>query len=659
MTEFEIKEKYLFLKDEIIRKYFNKLNQEQLEAVLSDEDAVLVAACPGAGKTQVIINRIAYLTNFGFIYRSKNIPNALKEESIKQLEQYLNSSEDLNKQKVPECLSVNSISSENIVVITFTKMAAKGMRERYKKISGNKKAPFFGTFHSLFYRILSRYYSEINIISERCAYNVIKSVLENYIDFIKDEEVRCVINDISYYKNKKLFNLEYQTKTDNNVFIKCLDAYETYKSINRLMDFDDIIINCIGIFEENPKLLNSYKTLFKNILVDEFQDCDSGQIHILKLLAKGNKIFAVGDEDQCIYGFRGSRPDCMVEFNKHFSSGIKYFLNKNYRSKSNIVNISKNVIRNNKCRNEKQITEVRLDIGIIKFVCCKTEKEQAEKISELITAIKNEKTDEIKNTAVLFRTNNEYQRIIGAFIKNNIKFNIMDKNYNFFEISFCKDIISYLRYSIDFYDRESFIRIINKPYRYISKTKIEKLKGYKYCRNCFNILMELEEMPLFQLKVLKKLEKTINKISSFSPERAINYIIEKIGYGECIKGIGEEIVKELKSISSDYSTIREFLNFVDNYCNEMTKTFDNHEAVILSTIHGVKGLEFKNVFLINCNKDNMPHINSLTNIEEERRLFYVGITRAIDNLWVLYSETFKGNYCEVSPFVKECGLLNV
>jgi len=349
----------------------------------------------------------------------------------------------------------------------------------------------------------------------------------------------------------------------------------------------------------------------------------------------------------------------MVDFQEHFNSGIKYFLNNNYRSKSNIVKISKNVISKNKYRNDKEMTPVRLESGLINLLYCKTENEQAEKISDLILSIKNENKCKLNEIAILYRTNNESQRIIGALLKNKISFNILDKKYNFFEINICRDIISYLRLSLNVNDRESFIRIINKPYRYISKTKIKKVKDYKFSRNCFKLLMELPDMPVYQIKKIHDLEKKVIKLAVLSPTKAIDSILHKIGYDGGIKSHAQDIINELKDISSDFKTIYEFLDFVDLYNRELCNNANYDDGIILSTIHGVKGLEYKNIFIINCNKDNMPHLNSLSNIEEERRLFYVGLTRAIDNLWIIYSEIFKGNKSEKSPFIYECNLLNL
>jgi len=331
----DIVEEYLRLRDRAIERFFSDLNDEQLSAVLSDNEKVLVAACPGAGKTQVIINRIIYLNTFGLTYGCRSVPENLTWEDIREIRGFLET-EDY-RGRVPEVLTRESVHRSNIVVLTFTKMAAKGMNDRYRKVSGKEDSPFFGTFHSMFYHILEKHCGRIRIISEADASRIVGEVLSDYTDSVTDDKIRGVLNDISQHKNRKLLNLIYDTVTDSEIFRDCLARYEGFKASSGCLDYDDILIRCMQLFEAESTILTHYRRLFRNILVDEFQDCDSQQIHILKLLGSGNNLFAVGDEDQCIYGFRGSRPDCMVDFCSHFENGVKYFLNRNYRSRCNII----------------------------------------------------------------------------------------------------------------------------------------------------------------------------------------------------------------------------------------------------------------------------------------------------------------------------------
>lgn len=207
----------------------------------------------------------------------------------------------------------------------------------------------------------------INIIDSSKTYRIINEVLISFIDSVGDEKVKEVINNISLFKNSKQ-ELEYfKPSIDKDIFIKCFRVYEEYKEENQLMDFDDLQLNAQKVFLENTQLLKAYKKLFKYLLVDEFQDCDGLQIELLQMLGGNGSIFAVGDEDQCIYGFRGSRPDCMVNFNEYFKNGKKIFLQTNYRSNENIVDISKKIILGNKNRNSKIIEANKKTKGIINF----------------------------------------------------------------------------------------------------------------------------------------------------------------------------------------------------------------------------------------------------------------------------------------------------
>ncbi|MGE5628820.1 MAG: ATP-dependent helicase [Solirubrobacterales bacterium] len=643
MNKLEINQQFIFLRDEIIRRNFSNLNEEQLTAVLSNNNAVITAACPGSGKTQVIVNRIIYLTVYGNIYNTDIVPKNLREEHINELNKYLNNKES----SLPDCLSEKSVEISKIAVITFTSMAAVNMEERYKKITGRETVPFFGTIHSLFYKLISDLYPNLSIISQSQVIEIIKSVLCDYVDSLKELQIKCVLNEISKYKNSMLFNIEPELKVDKKIFKECFNAYENYMCVNNLMDFDDIIIKCIKAFEWNRRTLEKYAKKYSHILVDEFQDCDSSQVRILQHLTEGGNIFAVGDEDQCIYGFRGSRPDCMVEFDKYFYGGVKYFLSKNYRSTTSIIEAARRVISNNKLRNSKEMLGVKKEFGKVNVLISTTETEQAENISAIIL---NMEKFEWSETAVLYRTNNEAQNIISNLIKNKIKFELTDKSYNFFNMEICKDIAAYFRLSLNPTCRDSFIRVINKPCRYVSKTIIGKISNNAFSRNWFNFIMDIPGVKISQLKSIKKFEKNVRKIKSMTPFKAIEYILDKIGYKGCVKEYQREILNQFIEISSGFKTLAEFLNFIDEYNKEVSSS---GEGIVLSTIHGAKGLEYKSVFIINCNNDNMPHSNSSGNLEEERRLFYVGITRAKEALWLSYSEIFKGNNSSISPFILE------
>ena len=601
------------------------LDKYQIKAVEGKERNILVVAAPGSGKTTVIINRINHFV-----------------EHLR-------------------------VREENIIVLTFTKAAALNMKERYRNTFYKEKSPFFGTFHGLFYQILLRCNIKVTIIEEFVTKRIIEGVLKKYSDDITEDKIREVMNNISLFKTSRININEFKPSINNDIFSECYESYTVYKKENNLWDFDDLALEVLKLFSENERLLSGYKKLFKYILVDEFQDCDELQIEFLKLMNNGGEtsLFAVGDEDQCIYSFRGSKPEYMVTFNKIFVGGKKYFLSKNYRSRKNIIEASKKVIVFNKKRNDKEILWNKEYDGEIICKSIIDEREQGKAISKKIKALK-EKGYTYKDNIILYRTNMEAMSIIDLFIRNKIPFSIIDKQYNFFNHFICKDLLAYLSLASNPYDREAFVRIINKPFRYISKNNLLYLKDYKLEKNSFDILIEKEDTPSFQRKKLDELKHDFNFISKSSLGSAIQFIINDLGYMDYLREYSdkfrgsledlEEIVEEFKLSASSFKSIWEFTTHIDEVGKllEESKRNRNEDRVLLSTIHGVKGMEFPNVFMINCNEDTIPHASSKEdNIEEERRLFYVGITRAIDNLYLYVPKMRRGKFKEASRFLEE------
>lgn len=606
---------------------YRNLDKFQIEAVTSSKKNLLVVAAPGSGKTTVIINRVVYL---------------IKEKNV---------------------------NPDNIIVITFTKAAALNMKNRFLSLASGSKAPFFGTLHALFYKILRRAYGEINIIEAYDSFKVINNTLVQYLDEVSEDKVKEILNNISIFKSSFIKIEDFVPSMDKDIFKECYKNYEEYKCSKGLLDFDDLQIRCKLLFEKEPMLLQRYRKLFKYILVDEFQDCDGLQIELLKTLAEDSSLFAVGDEDQCIYSFRGSKPECMVNFSQHFKGGHKIYLSYNYRSAENIVELSKKIIINNKIRNSKDIISFRRDD---KTILWRNTYNEGQQVEEIIDIIIKQDSEEFyyKDNAILYRTNMESRSLIDGFIRKKIPFVILDKEYNFYEHFICKDLISYLKLSIDAFDRESFIRIINKPFRYISRSNLDIIKEYKYKEDCFSIFKNYCEAADFQMKVIDKLKSTIQSLNKMSLRSAIDYIIMDLGYIDYLREYCnkfklsieelEDIMEEFKNSAEEYNNIISFLAHIDVFKEEVSKnkSTNNREGVILSTIHGVKGMEFKNVYVINCNEDNIPHINSMENIEEERRLFYVAVTRAIDNLYLFSTRSIRGKMKEKSRFIEECGIEN-
>lgn len=598
------------------------LDINQKNAVYIKEKNVLVVASPGSGKTTVIINRVNHLI------------------------------EDLK------------INEGNIIVITFTRAAADNMRNRYKSIFKKEKAPFFGTFHGLFYKILLREGYDIKIMDGGKGHAIIKSVLSRYFDDVNDDKVREVMNNISMFKTSLCTINEFKSTVSKDIFLECLKAYESIKEREGLWDFDDLSVKVLKLLTENKRILEKYRRMFKYILVDEFQDCDNIQVSFLLLMNKDNELFAVGDEDQCIYSFRGSKPEYMVNFHETFKNGVKVKLLTNYRSKNNIVEVSKRLIDKNENRNEKEIISYCDSHGIVHYSTPYNEYMQGEEIAKYI---KENYQGTYADNAVLYRTNMESRSMIDILTKRKIPFVLLDKGYNFFNHFICKDLINYLKLSIDQYDKNAFAWIINKPFRYISKENLGYINSYQEHKSPFDILINKKDMPPFQCKKIDDLRKEILYLNKMSLGSAIQYIISTMGYIDYLREYAnkygqslddlEDVLEEFKGAAEGFKTITEFLIHVNNVEEQIESSKAVEDGVILSTIHGVKGMEFNNVYIINCNEEVIPHKSSMEeNIEEERRLFYVAITRAINNLYVFSPKTMRGKFRETSRFIAESHL---
>ena len=595
------------------------LDNYQQKAVYTKYKNALIVAAPGSGKTTVIINRVNHLI------------------------------ED-RKAKVG-----------NIIVITFTRAAAENMKTRYKNTFNKNIAPFFGTFHGLFYKILLREGHEINIINDNKCSNIVKGVLGKYFDDVNEDKVKEVVNNISGFKTSGANIEKFKSSISKDIFIECFNAYENYKKRENLWDFDDLSLNAIQLLKINKQILMKYKNIFKYVLVDEFQDCDELQIEFLRLINGVNELFAVGDEDQCIYSFRGSKPQYMVNFCETFKDSKKLYLSINYRSSKNIVSSSKKIILNNKNRNIKKIEEFHNKDGIIRYLTPYNEFMQGEEIANIIG---NFKEGQYTDNAILYRTNMEARSLIDTFTRRKIPFILLDKGYNFFNHFISRDIISYLKLAIDIKNKELFLSVINKPFRYISKSNISYVNTYKEDIDPFQILINKEDTPPFQCKKLDELRKEILYLNKISLGSAIQYIISSLGYIDYLREYAskygqnfeelEDMLEEFKGAAEGFKTITEFLVHVQNVEEEIEKSKGDKNGVILSTIHGVKGMEFKNVYIINCDEETIPHKSSIDeNIEEERRLFYVAVTRAIHNLYIFSPKTIRGKFYEPSRFIAE------
>lgn len=605
-------------------------NKSQIQAISHMDGPAMVLAGPGSGKTTVITHRI------------KNL--------IEKAE----------------------VRPENILVVTFTKAAAISMQKRFSTLmNGGKGQPVtFGTFHSVFYKILrkSRRYEATEILSERQKTDYIREIIGRYGISSNDvsELSQNIINDIGNIKGNMLNAQEYEPSCcKKEDFIKVYNAYNLELKKDGKMDFDDILRECYLLLCENHTILEQWRELYKYILIDEFQDINRIQMNIIELLASPlNNIFVVGDDDQSIYGFRGARPEIMIAFKDYYPEAELIVLNVNYRSTQSIINVAGRVIENNKTRLDKcahanndkdfqpDIRKFRNQVEELKFVVSKIKEYENQGIS-------------LSEMAILVRNNSQIQEI-SSFLKNR-KIEAESGKYrsNVYNGMVAKDILSYVRGALKFdgtYFNEDLIYVLNKPQRYISRQVVlsvnMNISAVRRIYSKNNI-----DSFLFHIEMIRKLP----------PQAALSYIRKGAGYEEYLRLYAIEnnipmsgLLKQLEQLvqeCSKFNTLEQWVNSIDSAQNSEGQNFGKKSSgeggtnnrINIMTMHGSKGLEFKVVFIVDANQGIIPTSKALRerDFEEERRLFYVAITRAIDYLNVYAVEERLGCPIEVSMFVEE------
>ena len=605
-------------------------NKSQIQAISHMDGPAMVLAGPGSGKTTVITHRI------------KNL--------IEKAE----------------------VRPENILVVTFTKAAAISMQKRFSTLMNGGKGQLvtFGTFHSVFYKILrnSRRYEAKEILSERQKTDYIREIIVRYGISSNDisELSQNIINEIGNIKGNMLDVKEYEPSCcKREDFIKVYNAYTLELKKDGKMDFDDILNECYLLLKENTTILEQWRGLYKYILIDEFQDINRIQMNIIELLASPlNNIFVVGDDDQSIYGFRGARPEIMIEFKDYYPNATFIVLDVNYRSTQPIINVAERVIKNNKTRLDKcahanndkdfqpDIRKFRNQVEELKFVVSKIKEYENQGIS-------------LSEMAILVRNNSQIQEI-SSFLKNR-KIEAESGKYrsNVYNGMVAKDILSYVRGALKFDGRcfnEELIYVLNKPQRYISRQVVLSVNmNISAVRRIYS-KNNLDSF-LFHIEMIRKLP----------PQAALSYIRKGAGYEEYLRLYAIEnnipmsgLLKQLEQLvqeCSKFNTLEQWINSIDSAQNSEGQNFGKKSSgedgtnnrINIMTMHGSKGLEFKVVFIVDANQGIIPTSKALRerDFEEERRLFYVAMTRAIDYLNVYAVEERLGCPIEVSMFVEE------
>ena len=615
-------------------KIFKELNEQQLEAIQSTEGPLLILAGPGSGKTLVLTHRIAYL------------------------------------------IAHRQISPEQILAVTFTNKAAQEMRLRTEELTGlsisncfrflprgNSKSPFIGTFHSFAARILRKeiHYLGLSpnfvIYDESDQQNIIKEVLRSIKIDEKQFQPRMVLSKISSAKNNLYDPEDLQEKASDYFTERVAEIYPHYQKTlqrNNALDFDDLLMYTIKIFENIPEVLDYYHNLFYYFMVDEYQDTNNAQYVLMNLLAgRHRNLCVVGDDWQGIYSWRGANIQNILDFKKDYPEAVEIKLEQNYRSTKIILQASQSIIEKNEYRTDKTIW-THNEMGS-KVVVCKVEDERQEGqfIIHMIRAIR----DEQKICAVLYRTNAQSRALEETFYKRGIPYRIV-KGIRFYERKEIKDILAYLFLIVNPYDSINMLRVINVPLRRIGKVTIDKITKYSNTQNIsfYQSLGQVEAIdglaPATRDRLLQfkgKIDGLRNDCVAQGPTFAIEQILIRTGYEDYVRDGTEEGEERFENIKEIFSVANKYENYpgsIEAFLEEVAlvsdaDTSDNSsDVVLLMTLHSAKGLEFDYVFMVGMEENIFPHNNSIySNIrfEEERRLCYVGMTRAKKRLYMIYA----------------------
>lgn len=607
------------------------LNKNQHIATNHNKGPMIVLSGPGSGKTTVITYRIKILI------------------------------EKMN------------VLPRDILVITFTKAASEEMKNRFYSINRNHYDVTFGTFHSYFFKIIrSSYNYELNnILHDDEKSIIIKKIIKNFkVNFDNEEEfLQNIINEISFFKNELIdpicFNSNY---VDSQTFLNIFNEYENIKNISEKIDFDDMLIKCYELLKNDDNLRKFWSNRYKYILIDEFQDINKVQYECVKMLISDEQnIFVVGDDDQSIYGFRGSSPEFLLNFDEDFKDVKKVILDINYRSTEEIIRLCNNIISDNKNRYKKDIKGIGKSYKAPILLRSYDVVEEAKKIVEKVQKFK--KDIPLEEMAIIYRTNLQARAIIEVLMDYNIDYQIKDKIPSIYDHFIAKDIISYLKLCISNIDNDSFFKIANKPKRYLNKAIL--LDAIEHCKDKTSAIEYLychKDMKPWQIERINDLLFHITQMKNKTTYDAIKYILKNIGYEEYIEEYASfkkvsskglfEIANEILESSKGYDEVLDYISHVENVSFELENNFKKKKdtsGIVLTTMHSSKGLEFEVVFVIGCIEGIIPHekSKSLSDIEEERRLFYVALTRAKRLIYISILKTRYESISEPSRFLKK------
>lgn len=605
-------------------------NKSQTSAIRHKDGPMLVLAGPGSGKTATLVER------------TKNL------------------------------ILQHGVNPSEILVITFTKAAANEMKMRFEREMGSSTRVTFGTFHAVFFMVLKlAYHMESNcIVTEEVRHQAMREAIYHFGLEYRDENelINGILGEISMIKNSRI-PLEhfYSTQCGEEIFRKIYKEYDGFLRKHKLIDFDDMLTMTYELFCERTDILSAWQKKYRYILVDEFQDINQIQYDIVRMLAAPeNNLFMVGDDDQSIYRFRGSKPEIMLHVPVDYPNVKQIQLDTNYRCPPTVVEASLKLIAHNTERFPKTIRSFQQKGQAVVFRQFETQREEIlyilKKIDEQLG-----KGYHLSDIAILFRTNTQPRFLMEQLMAYNVDFKTRDQIPNLYDHWIARDIRTYMELARGSRNRKDFLMILNKPKRYISRDSL--------CESQvdFEEWEKLYETQPWIAERIEKLRYDLRMLEKMSPFAAINYIRHGIGYDDYITEYAEyrniskedlfEVLEELQASASGYKNYEAWELHMKECEEELKERVrrkkENPNAITLATLHSAKGLEFKSVFIIDANEGVMPYKKAFLDkdMEEERRLFYVGMTRAVADLTICSVKNLHGKTNEISRFVAEAGLL--
>ncbi|MBQ8569210.1 MAG: UvrD-helicase domain-containing protein [Oscillospiraceae bacterium] len=659
-----------------LAEYFSRMNDMQREAVFAVKGPVLILAGAGSGKTTVLINRIANMIAFGDGYSDENTPPSVTADDIKFLNEYDGSRDEETVSRLRDLCAVNPVRPYNILAITFTNKAAGELRERLAAMLGEDISSKItaATFHSACVRILRReidklgYSRSFTIYDADDSQRMIKACLETLDISDKSFPPKAVMNMISSAKDKLIDPDKFEEQAAGDYRkLTIAKVYREYRSRMRAanaVDFDDIICLTVELFEQEPDVLDHYQNLYRYIMVDEYQDTNTAQFRLVSLLAsKYRNICVVGDDDQSIYRFRGATIENILSFEDDFENSTVIRLEQNYRSTQNILSAANCVVQNNTARKDKKLWTDKGDGGKITVYKSGDENAEAKFIADKI----EEGHADGKNYsdyAILYRMNAQSNSIERTFTMRGIPYKVVG-GMRFFDRKEIKDIIAYLSVINNPSDVLRFKRIVNEPKRGIGDSTVSMIEqiASDLGTSPVSVMRDSENYAPLSKKsaALTKLAGIFDLLTEAAEngplDSLIDLLLDKTGYGTMLKNLGDEgsarleNINELKSSVAEYvksmeeaGEIPELSGFLEEIAlyTDIDRMDTDADAVCMMTVHSAKGLEFPVVFIAGMEEGIFPGIRSLDTpdeLEEERRLAYVAITRAKEQLFITHAQT--------------------